>query len=1594
MYGNFRCRTVARSGVMLRVPAVGDLFGTGGGHLWSVRDQDQHAGPACKRGCALSASNFATKTIQTTLRSLLILLLVVIGVAMAPRVSATLVPIHQIQSSDFAAPPALAEARFGGGVAMGSDWLAAGAPQDGQLGNDAGAVYMYRRSGDNWLPHSKLTHQHGEAGQRFGEVLGLDGDRLVVGMPTASSFPSAIAGAGQAVVYRYDGSAWIQVATLQSPNAVENGNYGSGVDVSGDVLAVGAPGELTSRGRVYVYRDMVTFTTSNVIEIAGTVAGDRTGASVAVDDSGVGVPNNEVLAIGAPALANGVGVGFALYGTNFTTRVPLIDPQSASNGRFSSSIDVHQNRVIVSRPGQGPGQGKVYVFSGSFYSVVHTLPLPAGLPATPVLPVALHGNTVVVGARDADAARGRTFGFRFSGGNWTLVDDLQPANTVAGDQYGTAVATYLDRAVIGAPQHDPAALTNAGTAYTYIPAPEFQVTPTLLNLSESGPLSGTLRFTLDRAPTANVTSTLTFDSAALQVDSGAGFGNSPQTLTLTPANALAGVTIAVRTDNDAIDEVDPHFFTITTSASSSSDTLFHNLVVPDPAVGIADNDQAIVRIQRTGGLNSVSEGGFTDGYTVVLASQPVAPVTATVSFPGSDITLNGDSDGTYQISFDSTNWFFPHPILLAAVNDRALEGAPGLDLIHSFNSADPLYNGITAVLDGSETTNRVPVTVHDNESATIGWVGVAQSTTEGGTAAPQVQFLIQANPTSGPTPTLEDSEILFAVQFAPGTASAADVGAISGTLSFADGSAHGAVRTVNLPHIDDALADGTENYTLTLQQTQGQPVTVTPVLHTGTILDNDVASVLLAQSGGTAVIEGEIGDSFSVVLTSEPFAPVAVQVSGDAQATALPATLNFDAGNWSQPQQVAVAAIDEAIAEGPHTATVVLAVSSIDAAYQGFAVGPVNVVITDDDHAGTAVVHSGGETAVTEGGAADSITVALTSQPTAPVLITVQPDAQLGATPTLLNFDAGNWQVPQSVIVSAVNDLMIEADHSGTLTFTSSSMDTFYQGLALAPLTVAIVDNDSIPEITLVPPLSRQQGSPGGVSPIATVTDEHQTGGTLSVSVVPGGSAVGISVTDLVNSDGAVSARLVASCTATAGTLRLEVVDVTGFSATADLQVDVIANTPPQLSYAAASVVLAEPLTAQPASGPADNGSVDTVAVHATGTFSGSVSVNPAGQVQLSAAGPVGTHAIIIRATDNCGAVHDATLNVDVTRAPTFKQLTADIALSRFGQPVTFTAELVGLNPTGNVQFFADTTLLGSAALEPGTGGGNVKLATLTTSQLPAGLNQVRVEYAGDINNLPSTSANLPHTVLAAGTRIVVTPAANPAPLGSVAMQVQVSAEAPGGGVPAGTVLLVSDRHDNQCTVMLQDGQGSCALSFGSAGYNSIVATYAPAGGDHLASEGSGAVVVVADTSSTDLRVRIGNGVSIVQPGQLLSYMIVADNPGSSAAVGRLQVPLAPIFTNASWHCLSAIGSTCPVGAGQGSGTGGIDVDLNLDVGAVVIYELQVTALPLPEAPVEQSAQLNPRTPTIDPRLSNNLATDTDPMGLFGDGYEDANVDE
>ncbi|MEG3911820.1 Calx-beta domain-containing protein, partial [Microcoleus sp. w2-18aC6] len=176
-----------------------------------------------------------------------------------------------------------------------------------------------------------------------------------------------------------------------------------------------------------------------------------------------------------------------------------------------------------------------------------------------------------------------------------------------------------------------------------------------------------------------------------------------------------------------------------------------------------------------------------------------------------------------------------------------------------------------------------------------------------------------------------------------------------------------------------------------------------------------------------------------------------------------------------------------------------------DTNYNSITIPAVNVAITDNDTAGFSVAPT--NITATEGGANGSYKIQLTSEPKAPVTISFNTDNQLNPIATPLTFGNTNWNVAQTVTVTAIDDNVAQGTHSGTISHTATSTDANYNAKVIPNVTASITDNDS-PGISLVQSEGGTAIAEGGATdsygvllttaPTANVTINFDTGSQIN----------------------------------------------------------------------------------------------------------------------------------------------------------------------------------------------------------------------------------------------------------------------------------------------------------------------------------------------------------------------------------------------------------------------------------------------------------------------------------------------------------------
>ena len=374
---------------------------------------------------------------------------------------------------------------FGCSTAMDGDHLIAGAYLDDDVtGTASGSAYVFARNqggADSWGLVRKLTAPDADVSDWFGLAVAISGDIAVVGAPGAGD-PVAY-DCGQVYVFEKDRGGpdnWGLAATLHASDATANDELGHAVAVNGDTLVVGADrdddGGLAI-GSVYIFeRDQGgadNWGEVTKLQAADGVAHDHFGGSVAVD--------GDTLAVGAYGDNSNVGSVYIFdrnLGWGLVTTLYPFDSQGGD--WFGGSVAADGDTVAVGAHGHrelGYWSGAVFVHDRNLGGA-NNWGLAARLIGSDITSndafgcaVALHQDTVVAGAEYFDgviSAQGRAYVFSRNVGGlgaWGEERVLEATDASVGDWFGQAVAAYATRVVVGSLHH--VGGTGTGAAYLY-----------------------------------------------------------------------------------------------------------------------------------------------------------------------------------------------------------------------------------------------------------------------------------------------------------------------------------------------------------------------------------------------------------------------------------------------------------------------------------------------------------------------------------------------------------------------------------------------------------------------------------------------------------------------------------------------------------------------------------------------------------------------------------------------------------------------------------------------------------------------------------------------------------------------------------------------------------------------------------------------------------------------------------------------------------------------------------------------------------------------------------------------------------------------
>lgn len=286
---------------------------------------------------------------------------------------------------------------FGLSLALSGDTLA--------VGSGEARAYVFVRTGAGWVEQQKLEIAGLPSNSGFGTLLSLQDDTLVFG---AFSEDSPVQNAGALYVFVRSGGVWSLQQRLQPADVAEN-DFNGIVLLSGDSLLLGSPLKDGLQGAVYRFtRSGTRWTQQEKLTALDGQPRDGFGARLALDGNTLLV--RALLHHGQPPYEKSAVYVFTRSGSGFAQqqRIDLRAPGDLSWIAYPTAIS--GDTFVVAAPWEeadGPKSGAAYVFTrsgGTWTQAARLVPVDSASELRFGSAVAVSNDTLLIGSPGDDRA--------------------------------------------------------------------------------------------------------------------------------------------------------------------------------------------------------------------------------------------------------------------------------------------------------------------------------------------------------------------------------------------------------------------------------------------------------------------------------------------------------------------------------------------------------------------------------------------------------------------------------------------------------------------------------------------------------------------------------------------------------------------------------------------------------------------------------------------------------------------------------------------------------------------------------------------------------------------------------------------------------------------------------------------------------------------------------------------------------------------------------------------------------------------------------------------------------------------------------------
>ena len=273
-----------------------------------------------------------------------------------------------------------------------------------------------------------------------------------------------------------------------------------------------------------------------------------------------------------------------------------------------------------------------------------------------------------------------------------------------------------------------------------------------------------------------------------------------------------------------------------------------------------------------------------------------------------------------------------------------------------------------------------------------------------------------------------------------------------------------------LTTVDNLIADGLQssNFTVRINDPLSDDCFFDPTplpTYAIRIADDEVPAYRLSPVSRNLQEGNPQTATVSLVLLVAPLTDVIIDIASmdTTEVTLSQASLTFTSINWNVPQNITLSSVDEVLVDGSQTVSITANIGAAShVAFTGLAPQTVSLVHSDNDVAGFTVSPLLGT--LTEGDSQTaSLTVVLNKQPLSNVVVdlSISPTDEITTSVGSLTFTTTNWNTPQVITVSSVNEFLIDGTIVSTITFSiNPTSDGEFTSLPNQFVLAANLDND------------------------------------------------------------------------------------------------------------------------------------------------------------------------------------------------------------------------------------------------------------------------------------------------------------------------------------------------------------------------------------------------------------------------------------------------------------------------------------------------------------------------------------------------------